>query len=152
MRSEQETLRNYVQDIEEVAATLQPDGQTCAARQALFKELIDRFEGTQEPMHQQMVQVMRSFRAGLFVGEGQCEPIRDNLDLERWFRLPKSHERGSTVTATRGFVSSWRGPRWCMLWTSRRHIPSRSPQKNSSPIEQPPSRRAKCKRGTAARS
>jgi hypothetical protein len=40
-----------------------------------------------------MVQVMMSFLAGLFVGEGQFEPIRDNLDLERWFRLPKSHER-----------------------------------------------------------
>src|SRR5262249_20052214 len=40
-----------------------------------------------------MVQVMKSFRAGLFVGEGKFEPIRDNLDLERWFRLPKSHER-----------------------------------------------------------
>jgi hypothetical protein len=93
VRSEQETLRNYVQDIEEVAATLQADGQTCAARQAKFEELLERFEGTQEPIHQQMVQVMRSFMAGLFVGEGKFEPIRDNLDLERWFRLPKSHER-----------------------------------------------------------
>jgi hypothetical protein len=40
-----------------------------------------------------MVQVMTSFLAGLFVGEGMWEEIRDNLDLERWFRLPKSHER-----------------------------------------------------------
>ena len=40
-----------------------------------------------------MVQVMTSFLAGLFVGEGTWEQIRDNLDLERWFRLPKSHER-----------------------------------------------------------
>ena len=36
---------------------------------------------------------MRSFRDGLFVGEGKCAAIQDNLDLERWFRLPKSHER-----------------------------------------------------------
>ena len=55
--------------------------------------MIERFEGTKEPIHQQMVQVMKSFLAGLFVGEGKFEPIRDNLDLERWFRLPKSHER-----------------------------------------------------------
>jgi hypothetical protein len=40
-----------------------------------------------------MVQVMTSFLAGLFVGEGRWEQIRDNLELERWFRLPKSHER-----------------------------------------------------------
>lgn len=36
---------------------------------------------------------MTSFLAGLFVGEGHWEQIGDNLDLERWFRLPKSHER-----------------------------------------------------------
>jgi hypothetical protein len=40
-----------------------------------------------------MAQVMLSFAAGLFVGPGIFEAIRDNLDLERWFRLPKSHER-----------------------------------------------------------
>jgi len=55
--------------------------------------LIDRFERTQDPIHRQMVQVMTSFLAGLFVGAGTFESIRDNLDLERWFRLPKSHER-----------------------------------------------------------
>jgi hypothetical protein len=55
--------------------------------------LLERFQHTKEPIHQQMVQVMSSFQAGLFVGEGKFEPIRDNLDLERWFRLPKSHER-----------------------------------------------------------
>jgi hypothetical protein len=62
-------------------------------RQEKFEELIERFEGTQEPIHQQMVQVMTSFLAGLFVGEGKFAQISDNLDLERWFRLPKSHER-----------------------------------------------------------
>jgi hypothetical protein len=40
-----------------------------------------------------MARVMISFLAGLFVGEGTFEEIKDNLDLERWFRLPKSHER-----------------------------------------------------------
>jgi hypothetical protein len=55
--------------------------------------LIDRFERAKDPIHGQMVQVMMSFLAGLFVGEGKFEQIRDNLALERWFRLPKSHER-----------------------------------------------------------
>ena len=36
---------------------------------------------------------MLSFLAGLFVGGEKFAKIRDNLDLERWFRLPKSHER-----------------------------------------------------------
>jgi hypothetical protein len=40
-----------------------------------------------------MAKVMISFLAGLFVGGAKFEETRDNLDLERWFRLPKSHER-----------------------------------------------------------
>jgi hypothetical protein len=55
--------------------------------------LIARFEGIDDPIHRQMAVVMTSFLAGLFVGAGTFEEIRDNLDLERWFRLPKSHER-----------------------------------------------------------
>lgn len=55
--------------------------------------MIDRFERTEDPIHHQMATVMMSFLAGLFVGEGTFEEIKDNLDLERWFRLPKSHER-----------------------------------------------------------
>jgi hypothetical protein len=55
--------------------------------------LIDRFRESQDAIHQQMVTVMTSFLVGLFVGAGKFEEIKDNLDLERWFRLPKSHER-----------------------------------------------------------
>ena len=55
--------------------------------------MIARFEGIDDPIRRQMAVVMTSFLAGLFVGAGTFEEIRDNLDLERWFRLPKSHER-----------------------------------------------------------
>src|SRR4051812_6234083 len=40
-----------------------------------------------------MAGLMRSFRAGLFAGDDTFAQIHDNLDLERWFRLPKGHER-----------------------------------------------------------
>ena len=55
--------------------------------------MIDRFERGEDPIRRKMAGVMISFLAGLFVGEGEFEEIKDNLDLERWFRLPKSHER-----------------------------------------------------------
>jgi hypothetical protein len=42
---------------------------------------------------QQMGRVMASFQAGLFAGGNRGECPRDNLDLERWFRLPKGHKR-----------------------------------------------------------
>jgi hypothetical protein len=41
----------------------------------------------------QMAVVMAAFAAGLFAGPEVDQEIRDNLDLERWFRLPKGHER-----------------------------------------------------------
>lgn len=55
--------------------------------------MTERFEQAEDPIHQTMAGVMMSFLAGLFVGAGKFEDIQDNLDLERWFRLPKSHER-----------------------------------------------------------
>lgn len=82
-----------MKDIEEVAATLEVGQSSAAARQETFAGLIDRFGRTDDPIRRQMAVVMTSFLAGLFVGEGTFQEIRDNLELERWFRLPKSHER-----------------------------------------------------------
>jgi hypothetical protein len=82
-----------VTDIAEVAATLEPETQSCAERQQKFEALSDRFASTKTPIYQQMAQVMMSFMAGLFVGQDPLASINDNLDLERWFRIPKSHER-----------------------------------------------------------
>ena len=36
---------------------------------------------------------MTAFCVGLFAGGDEFAEIRDNLDLERFFRLPKSHQR-----------------------------------------------------------
>ena len=55
--------------------------------------MIDQFERDEDPIRQHMATLMISFLAGLFVGSGTFEQIEDNLDLEHWFRLPKSHER-----------------------------------------------------------
>jgi hypothetical protein len=93
VQAEQEPIREYVKDIEKVAATLEVGAESCADRQEKFQKLIDRFERTKDPIRQHMATLMISFLAGLFVGEGKFEEIKDNLDLERWFRLPKSHER-----------------------------------------------------------
>jgi hypothetical protein len=93
VRTEQEELRGYVKDLAAVAATLEPDTQSCAERQQQFEALKDRFEKTKTPIHQKMAQVMTSFMAGLFVGADLLASLNDNLDLERWFRIPKSHER-----------------------------------------------------------
>ena len=93
VEAEPETIRGYVKDIEAVAATLDPAVGSCADRQEKFEELIDQFQQGPDSIRPQMARVMISFLAGLFVGTGKFEAIKDNRDLERWFRLPKSHER-----------------------------------------------------------
>jgi hypothetical protein len=93
VKEQQGIIRGYVEVIAEVAATLEPGTEDCTDRQEEFEELIDRFERTEDPIRHHMATVMLSFLAGLFVGEDEYEGIKDNLDLERWFRLPKGHER-----------------------------------------------------------
>jgi hypothetical protein len=73
--------------------TLEPGAENCADRQQKFKELTEEFKQTDDPIRLHMARVMISLLAGLFVGENTFEEFKDNLDLERWFRLPKSHER-----------------------------------------------------------
>ena len=93
MKEQQAVIHEYVAVIAEVAATLEPGTEDVLERQEEFEALIDEFEATEDPIRHGMATVMLSFLAGLFVGEEEYEAIRDNLDLERWFRLPKSHER-----------------------------------------------------------
>jgi hypothetical protein len=91
--SEQETLRGYVKEITEVSATLEPGPGNCQQRQAKFEELRARLEKAPDPIHDHMVRLMLAFCGGLFAGGDDMAGLLDNLDLERWFRLPKSHER-----------------------------------------------------------
>ena len=82
-----------MKEIQEVSATLEPGTGNCQRRQAKFEELRARFEKVPDPIHDHMVRLMIAFRGGLFAGGDDVAEILDNLDLERWFRLPKSHER-----------------------------------------------------------
>jgi hypothetical protein len=93
VRDEQETLREYVADLKEIDATLDPEKGSSERRQETFETLAGRFQGQTDPIHPHFARIMVSFLAGLFVGGAQFAPVRDNLDLERWFRVPKSHER-----------------------------------------------------------
>jgi hypothetical protein len=103
-------IRGYVAVIAEVAATLEPGTEDITEREGAFEALIDRFEATEDPIRHGMATVMLSFLAGLFVGEEAYEAIRDNLDLERWFRLPKSHERRIHGHRHAGFRLVLEGP------------------------------------------
>jgi hypothetical protein len=89
----QEAIRAHVDDVWAIQATLELDGGTCAERQAQFQVLQEQFHASDDPIRQHMGHVMASFAPGLFVGGEEADLPQDNLDLERWFRQPKGHER-----------------------------------------------------------
>ena len=89
----QATIRQQVADIVAVEATLHPASGSCLQRQAEFEALRDRFQANSDSIRQHFAAVMTSFRDGLFVGGDEPGLPQDNLELERWFRRPKGHER-----------------------------------------------------------
>jgi hypothetical protein len=86
-------VRQQVQEIERVAATLTCANGSATERQAQFTRLQEEFAGLDTPFYHHVAGVMASFAAGLFVGGETLPCLQDNLDLERWFRQPKGHER-----------------------------------------------------------
>jgi len=92
VQASQEQVRGQLKDVKRVAGTLDPETGATVDRVQEFDQLEREFAGHPDPFHQHLAKVMRHFRPGLFVGE-EAFGVRDNLDLERWFRLPKGHER-----------------------------------------------------------
>ena len=64
-----------------------------AKRKRMFGALQRTLSADDDPICQQMGGVMASFKPGLFAGGDRGHWPSDDLDLERWFRLPKGHER-----------------------------------------------------------
>jgi len=79
--------------VAKVDATLNPLTGSAPERQASFEALRNQFQTSADPIRKHMGKVMTSFLPGLFVGGDSQDLPQDNLDLERFFRLPKSHER-----------------------------------------------------------
>jgi hypothetical protein len=91
--TEQAALREHVQELHQIQQTLDPQRGTARQRRRRFRRLQKRLSQSDDPVRVQMAVVMAAFVTGLFAG-GEVDGLpADNLDLERWFRLPKGHER-----------------------------------------------------------
>lgn len=93
VREAHTVVRQHLQAIPRVAATLTPANGSTTARQAQFTRLQEEFAGLDTPFDHHAAGVMASVEAGLFVGGDTLPCLQDNVDLERWFRKPKGHER-----------------------------------------------------------
>jgi hypothetical protein len=79
--------------VRRVAARLDPSHGTEKSRKRSFLALAREFDHDLDPIRSEMATTMLSFAPGLFVGDNVVDGPIDNLDLERFFRCPKGHER-----------------------------------------------------------
>jgi hypothetical protein len=93
VKGEQKRIRRDIEEVVKVNATLDPANGRCARRKRDFRRILRRLDNRDGPVMAHMARVMKSFQPGLFSGGDAADQFRDNLDLERWFRLPKGHER-----------------------------------------------------------
>ena len=90
---EQEQIKEHVEEVKRIEATLDPSSGSSKQRKRRFGQLRRRLNKSGDPVRMKMAVVMVAFSAGLFAGPEVDQEIKDNLELERWFRLPKGHER-----------------------------------------------------------
>ena len=74
--------------------TLRPsDAATGDEREARFIARQQGWQSNTDPVYRHVAKMMGSFQPGLWVGGEAADFPEDNLDLERWFKHPKGHER-----------------------------------------------------------
>jgi len=87
-------VKAYVQDLQAVDSTLRPsDEVTGREREVRFRLLEEAWQSSADPVHQHFATMLSRFEPGLFVGGEAADFPADNVDLERWFKRPKGHER-----------------------------------------------------------
>jgi len=88
-------VRRYMRQVRQVMNLVtNQDPLPLAKRVSRFAAKVNEFQRrADDKICAHFAKVMVSFRPGLFVRAKLRAYPRDNLDLERWFRCPKSHER-----------------------------------------------------------
>ena len=119
----QKQVEAYVETIRHVDATLDPASDGWAQRKRFFDAVGREQLEAEDSIRQQMGRVMMSFKKGLFAGGGGIDLPRDNLDLERWFRLPKGHERHITGRSHAGVRIVQEGATMMLALDAHRHHP-----------------------------
>jgi hypothetical protein len=86
-------IQQQVADVRLVAEALDPQSSRLPQRRAQFTALQEQLAESEGPFHEHLSKQMSRWAPGLFVGGKAGNVPWDNLELERWFRLPKGPER-----------------------------------------------------------
>jgi hypothetical protein len=136
-------LKDRVEDIRKVAATLDPDSGSVKQRRAPFVRSNDASSDLTIRCGA-MAKTMNAFAGGLLVGEDVPDLPRDNLDLERFFRCPKGHERrihGHRHTGVRIVIE---GPTLVAVLDAHLHHPNVFRVEDLLPYADAPIPRSQC--------
>ena len=123
VREAHKQVEVYVETIRCVDSTLDPASDSWAIRKRIYETIGSGLLDEEDSIRQQMGRVMASFKKGLFVGGGRSDLPRDNLDLERWFRLPKGHERRIHGRSHAGVRIVQEGATMLLALDAHRHHP-----------------------------
>ena len=129
----QKQVAGYVGTIRKVDALLDPTTGRCTKRRRRFVALAGALSQDEDAICQQMGRVMASFQPGLFAGGDRGDWPRDNLDLERWFRLPKGHERRIHGRCHAGVRIVQEGETMMLALDAHRHHPQPFTQEELRP-------------------
>lgn len=113
-----------VAELRLVFSTLDPDTGPRTHRRADFDEILAGYRAAPSSLHDHLAGVMERFAPGLFVDCGRCDLPSDNLDLERWFRLPKGHQRRIHGHAHAGVRLVHEGPTLLLTLDAHRRHPA----------------------------
>jgi hypothetical protein len=123
----------YVETIRQIDATLDPASDGWVQRKRHYDAIGRELLADDDSIRQQMGRVMASFKPGLFAGGGRADLPRDNLDLERWFRLPKGHERRIHGRCHAGIRIVQEGATMILALDAHRHHPQPFTQEDLYP-------------------
>ena len=99
------------QDLHAVDDTLRPSATAPGdERAARCMALPPAWQSRTDPVHQPVATMMSSFEPGVCVGGEAADLPADNVDLERWFKGPKGHERRLHGHRHAGVRIVWQGP------------------------------------------
>jgi len=129
----QKQVAAYVETIRKVDKTLDPASDGWVQRRRLYDAIRRELLADEDLIRQQMGRLMTSFKPGLFAGGGRADLPRDNLDLERWFRLPKGHERRIHGRCHAGVRIVQEGATMLLALDAHRHHPQPFTQEELRP-------------------
>jgi len=129
----QKQVAMYVEKIQNVDRTLDPASDGWAQRKRIYAAIERELLADEDSICQQMGRVMASFKPGMFTGGGRGDLPRDNLDLERWFRLPKGHERRIHGRCHAGVRIVQEGATMLLALDAHRHHPQQFTEEELRP-------------------